>query len=89
MRDLGSFLKRGAQQFRYHQIWQSARREDQPRSLFSLCRTPKGSLAELDTQLIIAIELEYCARSDANDIFELIGELRRMLNFLRRKLIKK
>ena len=46
----------------------------------------EGSLAELDTQLIIAIELQYCARNDANQTFELIGELRRMLNSLRRKL---
>lgn len=49
----------------------------------------EGSLAELDTQLIIAIELGYCARNDANQTFELIGELRRMLNSLRRKLISR
>jgi len=30
----------------------------------------EGSLAELDTQLIIAVELEYCPKSEANQTFE-------------------
>ena len=46
----------------------------------------EGSNAELNTQLIIAIELGYCAQSDAGYAFELILELRKMLNALRRKL---
>jgi four helix bundle protein len=46
----------------------------------------EGSLAELDTQLILSIELKFCTASAANPAFELIGELRRMLNALRRKL---
>ena len=46
----------------------------------------EGSVAELGTQLIIAIELGYCTNSDAHDSFELIAELRKMLNALRRKL---
>jgi four helix bundle protein len=46
----------------------------------------EGSLAELDTQLILSIELEFCRNSGAVPAFELIGELRRMLNVLRRKL---
>jgi four helix bundle protein len=46
----------------------------------------EGSLAELDTQLILSIELRF-ARAEAADVaFELISELRRMLNVLRRKL---
>jgi four helix bundle protein len=44
----------------------------------------EGSVAELDTQLILSIELGFCRGADA--AFELIAELRRMLNVLRRKL---
>jgi len=47
----------------------------------------EGSIAELDTQFIIAIDLDYCSVSEGKSAFELIGELRRMLNSLRRKLI--
>jgi four helix bundle protein len=46
----------------------------------------EGSNAELNTQLIIAIEVGYCTQSDAGEAFELILELRKMLNALRRKL---
>ncbi len=46
----------------------------------------EGSLAELDTQLTIAVELKYCAANAAKDAFALISELRKMLNALRRKL---
>ena len=47
----------------------------------------EGSVAELDTQLILSIELEVCERARVAAAFELIGELRRMLNGLRRKLL--
>ena len=46
----------------------------------------EGSVAELETQLILTIELQFCTTSTANPAFELIGELRRILNTLRRKL---
>jgi four helix bundle protein len=46
----------------------------------------EGSAAELDTQLIIAVELGYCGKSEVEDAFNLILELRRMLNALRRRL---
>jgi four helix bundle protein len=46
----------------------------------------EGSPAELDTQLILSIELKLCASPSAGLAFELIGELRKMLNVLRRKL---
>ena len=46
----------------------------------------EGSLAELDTQLILSLELKFCTASAANPAFELILEIRRMLNALRRKL---
>jgi len=44
----------------------------------------EGSVAELDTQLILSLELKFCRNVDSE--FELITELRRMLNALRRKL---
>ena len=46
----------------------------------------EGSVAELDTQLILAGELQFCRDEDAAPAFQLIEELRRMLNTLRRKL---
>jgi len=46
----------------------------------------EGSVAELDTQLILSIELKFCRDVGAEAAFELIAELRRMLNVLRRKL---
>ena len=46
----------------------------------------EGSVAELDTQLILSIELEFCRESDAELASKLVGELRKMLNALRRKL---
>lgn len=46
----------------------------------------EGSLAELDTQLILAIELEMCSTAKAAPAFLLLEEQRRMLNALRRKL---
>jgi len=47
----------------------------------------EGSVAELDTQLILSCELRFCDRGSAAPAFELIEELRRMLNVLRRKLV--
>ena len=46
----------------------------------------EGSVAELDTQLILSVSLGFCDSSDAGAAFELVNELRRMLNALRRKL---
>jgi four helix bundle protein len=46
----------------------------------------EGSLAELNTQLILSIELRFVRSENAAAAFELISELRRMLNALRRKL---
>jgi four helix bundle protein len=46
----------------------------------------EGSVAELDTQLIVCVELMYTRAKDVDALFELISELRRMLNALRRKL---
>ena len=49
----------------------------------------QGSVAELDTQLILSIELGFCATASAEPAFGLIMELRKMLNVLRRKLSTK
>lgn len=46
----------------------------------------EGSVAELDTQLTIALDLGYCDEKTSTPIFELLLELRKMLNGLRRKL---
>jgi four helix bundle protein len=46
----------------------------------------EGSIAELNTQLILATELHFCSTSDGRSSSELIEHLRRMLNGLRRKL---
>ena len=46
----------------------------------------EGSVAELDTQLILSIELKFCTNERAQSAFGLINELRKMLNVLRRKL---
>ncbi len=46
----------------------------------------EGSVAELDTQLILSIELRLARAQGAEVAFELISELRRILNALRRKL---
>ncbi len=46
-----------------------------------------GSLAEVDTQLIISIELGYCVRPDAQDAFSLVEELQKMMAALRSKLL--
>jgi four helix bundle protein len=48
----------------------------------------EGSVAELNTQLILATELRFCSNDDAHPASELVEHLRRMLNGLRRKLIK-
>jgi four helix bundle protein len=46
----------------------------------------EGSLAELDTQMVVAVELNFVKTSEAAAIAAQLDELRRMLNSLRRKL---
>jgi four helix bundle protein len=48
----------------------------------------EGSVAELETQLILACDLGNCARQQAQTAFGLISDLRNMLNALRRALIR-
>jgi four helix bundle protein len=46
----------------------------------------EGSVAELNTQLILSVELGYCSKDQTSEATALARELRRMLNSLRRKL---
>src|SRR6266581_4783966 len=46
----------------------------------------EGSVAELNTQLIIATELGFCSDKPVATASDLMEDLRRMLNGLRRKL---
>jgi len=48
----------------------------------------EGSTAELDTQLTLSVELGYCTQSQAAVAADSISELKRMLNGLRRALLK-
>lgn len=47
-----------------------------------------GSLAELETQSILAINLGHCAREDARKVLDLIEEVQKMLAGLRRSLTR-
>jgi four helix bundle protein len=51
--------------------------------------TAEGSLAELETQLIITIELNFCSTNETKNSFDLMTEIRKMLNALRRTLMNK
>jgi four helix bundle protein len=46
----------------------------------------EGSVAEVDTQLFLAVELGFTNNNQAARCFDLLGDERRMLNALRRKL---
>ena len=46
----------------------------------------EGSVAELETQVILAIELGFCTKADTLEITGLTTELSKMLDSLRRKL---
>jgi four helix bundle protein len=49
----------------------------------------EGSLAELETQLIISVELDFCSELETKDCFDLMLEIRKMLNALRISLTRK
>ncbi len=46
----------------------------------------EGSAAELDTQLVVSQSLGYCSAGQANEVQDLLAEIRKMLNAMRRKL---
>lgn len=45
-----------------------------------------GSLAEIETQLILSVDLDFCKTEDIANCFHTIEELQRMLHALRRNL---
>jgi four helix bundle protein len=47
----------------------------------------EGSLAELETQLRLSVELGFCLEREIQNDFQLMEELRKMLNSLRCKLV--
>jgi four helix bundle protein len=47
----------------------------------------EGSLTEAETQLILSCELSLCQPQDAQCAFDLVVEIRKMLNVLRRTLV--
>ncbi len=49
----------------------------------------EGSLAELDTQLVLGMELGYCSNAKWQHVAGLMEEVRKMLNGLRRNLSAK
>ena len=46
----------------------------------------EGSVAELETQLMLAVDLGYCLPPQKEEAFRLISDLRSILNALRRTL---
>jgi four helix bundle protein len=46
----------------------------------------EASLAEIDTQLILSVESNFCGGNEAAPAFELMAELKKMLKALRRTL---
>jgi four helix bundle protein len=55
-------------------------------SFIQFISNAEGSLAELDTQYVISLELSFISDQTAAPLFDKISELRRMLNGLRRRL---
>jgi len=51
--------------------------------------TAEGSLAEVETQVIIAVQLNFCSQAQAESCFSLMIEVRKMLNAPRRSLLAK
>jgi len=49
----------------------------------------EGSLAEADTQLILSVELGLCRLGDVTHAHQIIADLQKMLNALRRKLVSR
>ena len=47
----------------------------------------EGSAAELETQLLISVELGYCGDGKARQLLVAVTEVRKMLGSLRRKLV--
>ncbi len=48
----------------------------------------EGSLAELDTQVELSVDLGLCKPSQTREVCELLSEMKKMLNALRRTLVE-
>jgi four helix bundle protein len=83
---LGSSRKCDAQRFQSPQISPKGRRVTRRASSSSSFHTQKGSTAELETQVILSIELGFAEAKSTKAAFILLDDIRRMLNGLRRKL---
>ncbi len=46
----------------------------------------QGSLAELETQLLLRVDLSYCKKADAEPALQEVDELQKMIVSLKRKL---
>lgn len=57
-----------------------------PAEFRQFLHTALGSAAELDTQLIVAVELSYTKTEEAQPIFDLLLEIRKMIYSLINKL---
>ncbi len=57
-----------------------------PRESVQFLSHSEGSVAELETQIVLSLELGYCAEVETKGITELTTELSKMLDSLRRKL---
>lgn len=84
-RDLAWFRKCAARRSQYPPTSLKATRHT-TREFIQFVSHAEGSLAELDTQLKLGVELGYCGDSEAAPIGTLMEEVRKMLNGLRRNL---
>lgn len=57
-----------------------------PKEFVNFISHSEGSVAELETQVILAIELEFCTGTDTREITDLTTEMSKMLDSLRRRL---
>jgi four helix bundle protein len=54
------------------------------RELLQFLSHASGSLAELETQLLLSLDMKYCAKDDVESVAGLINELQKMIAALRR-----
>lgn len=57
-----------------------------PKEFVHFISNAEGSVAELETQVILAIELGFCSQLSAQEITQITTELSKMLDSLRRRL---
>jgi len=62
---------------------------DTTREYVHFLHIAKGSVAELDTQILLCDRLEYIKKEDVDDLYNQCSEIGRMLNGLINKLLEK